>query len=100
MALPKGGRISIDALELKRIVSLRKISPVWQMAQTTDRTINPETGRKRVVLVAGPPGAGKGTLCDRIATHTNSQPTRKEAASMSETMGLWNRQDHHRGSSL
>ena len=40
------------------------------------------------------------TLCDRIATHTNSQPTRKEAASVGETMGLWNRQDHHRGLSL
>ena len=31
-----------------------------------DDTLSPRTQRKRVVLVAGPPAAGKGTQCDLI----------------------------------
>lgn len=61
---PKTPPLDLDAS--RKAIELRRTSAVWKHRQATDPTIDPHTGRKRVVLVAGPPGAGKGTLCDRI----------------------------------
>ena len=41
-------------------------SAVQRAAVLEDDTLSPRTQRKRVVLVAGPPAAGKGTQCDLI----------------------------------
>lgn len=55
-----------DPDALRTAMRLRRSSSVCQEALAADHTIDQQTGRKRVVLVSGPPGAGKGSLCDRI----------------------------------
>jgi adenylate kinase len=60
---PLGRASSDDRRELDRLRSCD--SAVQKHALAADATVS-AAGRKRVVLVAGPPLSGKGTLCDLI----------------------------------